>query len=110
MASQQGLVGCHHRLAGLERGPHGRKRGIAVAADQLDEDIDVGRSRQGHGIVEPLGAAKIQRARLGSVSRRDAGHQNGPARPLLKRRLLQPKSRQNRGADGAEAGQPDAQG
>ena len=74
VAGEQRLVGGDDRLAGRERGLHCGIGGIALPADQFDEEIDLGVARQRHGIVEPAAAGEIGIAFLVAVAGGDGDH------------------------------------
>ena len=69
---EQRLVGGDHRAADLERGADRGKRRAVLAADQLDEEVDVVGFGQRHRIVEPCEAGEIDAAvaRAGAGARR----------------------------------------
>jgi hypothetical protein len=56
---QQGLVGRHDVLAGLQRRRTRGARHALLAADQLDEHIDAGIGRQALGLFEPGNARGV---------------------------------------------------
>jgi hypothetical protein len=87
-----------------------RARRAFVAADQLDEQVDIGRFRQFDRIVEPSEAAQRDAAVLALVAGADAGDDDGAPRAPLKRLRLTLQQANDGGANGAEAGNADAQG
>ena len=62
MAGEQRLVGGDDRAADLERGRDGGQRRAVLAADQLDEEIDVGRLGERDRIVEPGDVREVDAA------------------------------------------------
>ena len=58
-ARHQRLIGGDDVLSGHQRLLDRRFRGIALAADQLDKDIDVAIGRHGHRVVKPAVARKV---------------------------------------------------
>ena len=109
MPGEQRLVGGDDMAAGLERGLDRRARRALLAADQLDEHVDVAALGKLDRIVEPFGRAEIDAAVAAARARRNAGHDElaaalaGQLGGLLRQRA------HDRSADRAEAGNPDAQ-
>ena len=83
---EQRLVGGDDRLAGRQRRLHRRARGAFRAADEFNEEIDVGRAGERHGIVEPFRLAKVDAAFARPVAGRHGGHRD-PA-PRARRESL----------------------
>ena len=106
----QRLVGRDDGLAVAERRLD-RGIGHAIrAADQFDKDIDVGRARQRHGIAEPGKAGEIDVARLVAALRRDRGDSDMAPRSRRQSGGLTVEKLDERGADGAKAGDAETQG
>ncbi len=59
MARKQGLVGRDDMATGAQRGFHGSLGRTVLAADQLNENVDIGRFGQFDRIVEPGNTGKI---------------------------------------------------
>ena len=76
---KQRLVGGDDVPPGLQRRLDRSPRRPLVAADQLDENIDVGLLGELHRIVEPLGRGQIDTAILAGTARRNGGDDDGPA-------------------------------
>ncbi len=79
MLGDQGLVGRDHRLAQAERRLDRLARRALRAADQLDEEVDVGRAGQLDRIVEPGGDRGGRRPGLAAAKGAHAG--DGDPRP-----------------------------
>ena len=106
----QRLVGGDDGFAVAERRLD-RSIGHAIrAADQFDEDIDVGRARQSHGIAEPVKAGEIEVARLVAALRRDRGDSDLTPRSRRQSGGLTVEKLDERGADSAKTGDAKAQG
>ncbi len=101
---KQRLVGGHDMAAGLERRFHRGSRRPLIAADQLDEDVDIGDLRHLHGVVEPLCRAKIDAAVALWIAGRNGGDDDlAPALARQFGRLVAQHARHRR-ADGPETG------
>ena len=109
MLGKQRLVGGHDRFAMLERGLDRKARGTLVAADQLDEEIDVLGRRERDGIVEELDGRCVEAAILGPVAGRDGGHDDLAAGAGLQRLVLLRQQAHDGRADRADAGDADPQ-
>ena len=107
---EQRLVCGDEGFARAERGFRRRKRGALLAPDQFDEKIDAGGPCQSHAIVEPGEAGEIDPPLLGLVAGRNSGNRDLPADPAPQRLGLPAEQRYNRGSNGAETGNADAQG
>ena len=104
---EQRLVGCDDGLAGRQRGLHRRFRRPLRAADQLDDTIDLAGLRQCHRIVEELETADIDATVAVAVTRGHRGQRDATAGPAANDDDGSAGSQQ-RGADRAETGDPDA--
>ena len=72
MPRQQGFVARHHRLAGFQRG-FDEVVGFVRAADELDDDVDVGVVRQvvpvfGQQLAGNIGVARASRIPHGNAA------------------------------------------
>ena len=110
MGRQQRLVGGDDRLASGERRLH-RLAGRALgAAHQLDEEVDVRRTGQGHGIVEPGEARDINAPLAVALAGADGGDRDGAPGPGRKGGGLAVEEADDGSADVAETGYANAQG
>ena len=108
---KQRLVGGDHRLAGLERRLDRRLGRIALAAHQLDEDIDLGRPGQRHRIVMPGDPGEIVLARRLLRDRAETPASSDRAAGACRyHRVMEPQGIENARANRAEPGDADAQG
>ena len=104
VAGEQRLVGGDDVAAGFERCLDAIERGALLAADQLDEEVDVRRAGERHRVVDPAGTGEVDAALLRPVAGRHGRHHEvAAALPLELGRLLG-KHPHHRGADGAEPG------
>ena len=85
------------------RAPH------RLAADQLDETLDLAARGERDGIVVPGDPAEVDAAILGGVAGTDGDHLDRTTGPLGERLVLAAEDAENRGSDGAETGDTDAQ-
>ncbi len=106
---EQRLVCGDEGFARGERGFRRRKCGAVLAPDQFDEKIDAGGPCQSHAIVEPWEAGEIDSPLLLPSAGRDASYHDLPAGPAPQRLGLPAEQRYNRGSNGAETGNADAQ-
>ena len=109
MPGEQRLVRGHHRPADLERGAH---RGIGrpiLAADQLDEQIDIGGLGQRNRIVVPGDLRQIDAAVARAGTGGDGRHHQLPAELARQFLAVLLQDAHQGGADIAEAGNADAQ-
>src|SRR5690606_3686706 len=109
MAGKQRLVGRDHMLARGERRTDAVFSRPAVTADQFDEHVDLGRHRQGDGIVEPRHCGKIDAAVTAAVACTHTDDRDGPTttrRELV--RLPRHEVKQRR-SDRTEAGHAQTQ-
>jgi hypothetical protein len=80
MVGKQSLVGGDDVFAGPEGGLDRIARRIAFAADEFDENIDLGRACQCDGIVNPFNIVKIVAAAgFVAVARRHGRYGHRPA-------------------------------
>ena len=101
---KQRLVGGDDMPAGLERGLDRGARRPLVAADQFDEDVDVGLLGELHRIVEPLGRGQVDAAVLARSARRNGGDDDRPAALAGQFGGLFGKHARHARADGAQPG------
>ena len=73
MMRQQRLVGRHHMLAGLQRRTDQVQRDPALAADHLDNDIDIVARGDIGRILDPGDARHVKPAVGGAAARADGG-------------------------------------
>jgi hypothetical protein len=106
---QQRLVGGDHVLAGRNGFQH-QRLGDAVAADQLDDDVDVGVGDDGACVVHHLRA--VAHHGLGARSVQVGHHRNldAPARAAADFLLVALQHLEGAAADGADAEQADLDG
>ena len=78
MMRQQRLVGGNHVLASLQCGFDRRLGGVAFAAHQFDENVDIGVRRQFHRVVVPGELRQVVAAVLGPGT---GGHRHHLDRP-----------------------------
>ena len=102
---EQRLVRRHHRtFPGAERRLHQRQRRPLRPADQFDDDIDVGRMRERHRIVEPVQPTDVESTVLGRIARRHRRHRDRPPGARGDDVGILAQQLENAAADGAEAG------
>ena len=106
---EQRLVGGHHRLAGPERRPAERQRRAALAADQLDHQIDLRVGGQRQRVVVPAVAPGRDPALAPPVARRDRHHPQLAAGAQRHQGAVLLEQAQHRAADGAEPGDAQTQ-
>ena len=106
---EQRLVGGDDRLARRQRRLDRLARRAVGAADEFDEEIDVGRARQGDGIVEPFGIADDRRRGRATCRGPNGGHRDRAPRARRKRLRLPVEKTYDGSADRAETGNADAQ-
>src|SRR5216683_512453 len=74
------------------------------AADQLDDDVDVGIRGHRHGVGEPARAGELDAAVTPAVARRDGGESDLAPAALRDEAGVLAKQVDDAGADGAETG------
>jgi len=104
---KQRLVGSDHRFAGGERSLDGGFGWTVRSADEFDQAIDLGRSRQFDGIVEPGQPGEIDAAVAVAITRADGGDADGAATAQTQRIVLTPQDAKDRCADRAKPGEAD---
>ena len=107
---EQRLVGGDDMAAGFQRGDDRLQRLAALAADQLDEDVNVGGLGHFDRIVEPGDIAKVHAAVLRAVARRDGGDDEVAAALAGEHVAVVREDAQDGRADCAEAGYADFEG
>ena len=103
----QRLVGGDDVLAVLERGLEQLAGDAVGAADQLDDDVDLGIGRHRRGILVPAHRREIDAAVAPPVARRYRGDDDAAAGALRQQIGLPVQQLQNAGANGAETGDGD---
>ena len=88
MLGEQRLVGGDDGLAGRERRLDRRERHPVLAADELDEKIDLARLRQSDRVVEPGEAGDVDAAVLALLAGRNPGDDDFAADAASERRRL----------------------
>ncbi len=86
MPGEQRLVGGHHRLAGRKCGFDRPLCGIALPADEFDQDIDRGIGGEQRGILDPAKFFQINVALLAAGAGADSDDLNRP--PAARRELV----------------------
>jgi hypothetical protein len=107
---EQRLIGRDKGFARAERGFRRRECGAFPAPDQFDEKIDAWGPRQSHAFVETSEAGKIDPSLLALWQTDTPVIAICPAGPARQRLRLPDKQGDDRSANGAETGNPDAQG
>ncbi len=102
------LVGRHQRSGVAQSLPRQGQRGSVRSADQLDDNIDVGRSCQLTHVVDPPIGGDVDTAILGPVARIDRDNLYGASGAARDQRGIFLRQADHAGADGAEAGKSDA--
>ena len=109
MAREQRLVGSDHGFLRVERRCNGRSGRIPLAADQLDENVDLAIDRQRDRIGHPAQFRKIVAALLAARARRERNHLDAPAATRGERITLAIDQADHRSADRAQTGNTDLQ-
>ena len=109
MMGKQGLVRRHHRLARFECRPAQGERRAVGAADQLDHEIDFRVGRQRQGVVVPAQALQIDAPVAPALARRHRSDADLPPGPFGQQPAVLRQQSQHRRADGAKAGDAQAQ-
>ena len=79
MMRQKRLVRRHHMLAGLKRRPDEIQRHAALAADHLDDDVNIVTRRDVCRILDPGDPRHVESAVGGAASRTDSRDGERPA-------------------------------
>jgi hypothetical protein len=106
---EQRLVGGDHMLAGAECGLDRVLRGALLAADQLDEDVDLGIAGKLHWIGNETEAGNVGAAVLAPVARRHGHDLDGPADAFTKSGASLGEKSQDTASDRTETGEPEFQ-
>ena len=106
---EQRLVGGDDMLAGRERGLDRLLRHAPLAADQLDEHVDLGISRESDGVLHETKSGEIGVALLLPAFGRESDDLDRAPGARGKLRLARRKQPQETAADGADPRQPKLQ-
>ena len=109
MRGEQRLVRGDDGLAMRQRRFDADPRRTLGAADQLDEKVDVGRSRQRHGVGEKRAAADLGVALLVGIAHRHGRHDDLAAGARGERVRLSRQEPRDGSANRADTGDADAQ-
>ena len=109
MHGQQGLVGRHHVLAVGDGLQHQGFRQV-VAADQFDDDVDLGIVDDEHRVIDDLAGAGDQRFGARHVAHGDGDDFNAAARAALDFFLVAFQDAERAVTDIAQAQQADLDG
>jgi hypothetical protein len=103
------LVRRDERFAGVERFARQGQRRAVGTADQLDHDIDIIARRQLRRIIDPGEPRQIDAALARAVARADGDNFNRPVGAALDQRGIGIENLDDAAADGAKAGEADAE-
>ena len=103
----QRLVGGDDVLAMVERGVEHLPGDAVGAADQLDDDVDLGIGRHRRGVLVPAHRRQIDAAIAPAIARRDRGDDDAAAGALSQQFGLPVQQLQDAGPDSAETGDGD---
>ena len=109
MVREQRLVCGDDVLSRLQGRLDGLLRRIAVAAHQLEEDVDAGCARKLDWVIEPLEAVALEGSRLSAIAGGDSGDANRPARRGLDLLAVALQELDDARADCAEPGNGEVQ-